>query len=131
MTPKLRILIPLLIMVCCAVYTMTLISLYLCPLTWRRGIALLLLVSLFHYYFTWRKGCVVFTGIYLLLATFNVISIGPDNTVFFVQLGSVQLPDIQLVGLGLLIVYSFLNVDQLAEMYADYKAAKAQKKEQE
>lgn len=130
MSPKLRILIPLLMMAGCALTTVSLVLFQLNRPTWSLGIALLLLLSLFHYYFTWRKWCVVFTGIYLLLATFDVIAIGPDATAYFLRIGSVQLPYIQLVALGILIVYGLLNVDQLAEMYQDYKEAKAKKKEQ-
>ncbi|WP_276480017.1 hypothetical protein [Paraflavitalea pollutisoli] len=134
MSPKLRILIPLLIITGFVLYTWALIVLEGYPHSMQKDLALILLIVLHYFYFTRRNWCVVFTGIYLLLLTFNLLSITPATTSHSLGIGPVEhrvyTPAIQFIGLGILVLYGILNFDQLTEMYLDYKEAKAKKKEE-
>lgn len=133
MSPRLRILIPLLIIAGFVLYTWTLVLLRWYYPSLEKGLALILLLSLFHFYFTRHKWCVVFTGIYLLLVTFNLLSVTPATTSHSLGIGTegrrLFTPGIQFTGLGILILYCILNFDQLTAIYLDYKEAKAKKKD--
>lgn len=131
MSPKIRILIPLLIMAGCQLYTWLLVCLRFYYPTMQKGISLVLLISLFHFYFTRVRWCIVFTGLYLFLVTINCLTLTPATTALFLGFGrgenAIYTPGVQLIGLGLLVLYGVLNFDQLVEMYLDYKESRTKK----
>ncbi|MBO9564212.1 MAG: hypothetical protein J7621_15615 [Niastella sp.] len=74
---------------------------------------------------------VIYTGLYLLLATFNLLVITPTiNHGFWIKIGSVtiDLPSFNGRAFGVLALYLMLNFDALIDFYLDYKESRKQKK---
>jgi hypothetical protein len=68
-------------------------------------------------------------GVYLLLTTFNLVAITPAITTSWINFGSSGLttPPVQLLSLGLFILYFIMNLDSLINIQLDYKKAKTLK----
>lgn len=66
-----------------------------------------------------------------MLATFNLLAYTPaiSTTRFGINIGSVQLatPPVQLLSLGIFVLYFILNLDSLINIYLDYKEARQMK----
>lgn len=95
--------------------------------TWRHYVGLGLFLILTIFYFKSYKLTVIGTGIYFLLATFNVLSMTAEVTTSWLKIGPVQTPPIQLLSLGLFILFAILNFDPLIDIYLDYKDSKQAK----
>jgi hypothetical protein len=71
------------------------------------------------------------TGIYALLATFNLLTLTPNSEIRSVGVRiagfAIMSPSFQSRGLLVLLTYAILNFDGLVNMYYDYKDAKAKK----
>lgn len=74
------------------------------------------------------KKAIVLTGVYLILATINLLSFLPFITTnsFGIRLGSIDIWTPRLNGFALifLIIYGVLNFDNLVDIYLDYKEIK-------
>jgi len=74
------------------------------------------------------KKALVALGIYLLLATFNLVNIFPFRMAgrMIFSIGSLDLPTPRMNGFSLIIfiIYLALNLGSLMEVYLDYKEAK-------
>jgi hypothetical protein len=75
------------------------------------------------------KKAIVFTGVYLGLATINLVSFLPFHTSTFFELttGSFDInwkPELNLFALFLFITYLIMNFGALIEIYLDYKEIK-------
>lgn len=92
--------------------------------TWRHYVGLSFFLLLVFCYFKYPKLSLAGLGAYLLLATCNVLAITPEITTNWLRIGPVETPPIQLLSLGLLVLYGILNLDPLIEIYLDYKEAK-------
>ena len=90
-------------------------------------LTLLLFAPLVYLFFTRLKWATVLTGVFLLLATINLLPLTPGIETTWVSIGKVILPSFQFFGLMILIVYAILNFDVLTEIYLDYKDAKSHK----
>lgn len=66
-------------------------------------------------------------GVFLLLATFNALAITPAITTSWLNIGGLTTPPVQLMSLGILVLYAILNMDTLIDIQLDYKEAKEQK----
>ncbi|HEY1113633.1 MAG TPA: hypothetical protein VGE66_08720 [Chitinophagaceae bacterium] len=110
-------------------YTWT-VLLFTDPLaTWRHYIGLMLFaVVLFLYTRNFAKA-VVATGIYLILATCNLLALTPSITTtrFGLNIGpdGLYTPPFQLLSLGIFIAYFFINLKALIHIQLDYQEAKA------
>ena len=92
--------------------------------TWRHYFGLIFFLAIIFLFFKNIAGAVVATGVYLLLATFNILAIIPQMAVSWLRIGPIETPPIQLLSMGLFILYVILNLDQLIDIYLDYKEAK-------
>ena len=96
--------------------------------TWRHYIALVLFIILIVLYFKSYKLTVMCTGVYFLLATFNLLSMTAIISTSGIRIGPVLTPPIQLLSLGLFILFAILNLDSLINIYLDYMEAKSKSK---
>ena len=100
--------------------------------TWRHYLALGLFAVLVYLYFKNFTKTIIATGLYLLLATLNVLTMTPERITgwsrFSSQYGSIETPHFQVLSLMLLILFLVLNFDTLFNMYLDHKEAKSQRK---
>ena len=94
---------------------------------WRHYVGLLLFVVIILLYFKDFTKAVVGLGVFLLLATFNVLAITPAVTTSWLNIGGLTTPPVQLMSLGLLCLYAILNLDTLINIHLDYKEAKDKK----
>lgn len=73
------------------------------------------------------KKPIILTGVYLVLATINILSFFPFvfTSSLNISIGSFTLftPAINALALLILIIYSVLNFDSLVDIYLDYKEA--------
>jgi len=87
------------------------------------GLGLFLMVTLL-YAFRWKYG-VILTGIFLILASFNVIAIFPviKSSSYFIKIGEVDIatPFIQWKALLLLILFFFCTWRFLYDLYIKNK----------
>ena len=119
---------PYLLTVIVLIYTWSVIVTTDYYATLKHQIALILvLINLGIYFFKFDYG-IVFTGILLLLATFNFIALFPDivSSSYFIRIADKEIatPTIQGKSLLLMIVFLVLNFGYLIEMYANYKYTK-------
>ena len=94
---------------------------------WRHYFGLALFLMLIFFYFRSYKLTLIGTGIYFLLATFNLLSMTAEITTSWLRIGSVETPPVQMLSLGLFILFAILNIDPLIDIYLDYKEAKQSK----
>lgn len=95
--------------------------------TLRYYIGLVLFVVIAILIFKDFSKAVIGFGAFLLLATFNALAITPAITTSWLNIGGLTTPPVQLMSLGLLVLYVVLNLDTLIEIQLDYKEAKEQK----
>lgn len=97
--------------------------------TWKHYVGLLLFIPLVLLFFKSLPKVTIGLGIYLLLATFNLLAIMPAITTTWLNIGSSGLytPPVQLSSLGLFILYFIMNLDSLINIHLDYKETKALK----
>lgn len=94
--------------------------------TWRHYTGLMLFIPLIILFFRDMSKATIGLGIFLLLATFNVLAITPAITTSWLNLGSSGLhtPPVQLPSLGLFVLYFIMNLDSLINIRLNYKEAK-------
>jgi len=97
--------------------------------TWRHYLALGLFIPILSASFKGYTTAVIVTGVYLLLATFNVIVLTPDITTNYLRVGIFKTPEFQLVAFVLFILYSVLNLDTLIDIYLDLKGVQKSRRE--
>jgi hypothetical protein len=96
--------------------------------TWRHYIGVVLFITLILLFFKSEKATILATGVFLLVATFNGLAMTAAIKTFYFGSSSNATPPIQMLSLGILILYFVLNLDSLIEMQLDYKERKAQRK---
>jgi hypothetical protein len=62
-----------------------------------------------------------------LLATFNGLAMTAEIGTSWLRIGPIETPPIQLLSLGLFILFFILNFDPLVDIFLDYKEAKQAK----
>ena len=67
------------------------------------------------------------TGLFLAVATFNLIAMSPEIYTIGLRVGPISTPEVQPLSLGLLVLYLVLNLDPLINIYLDYKERKVKK----
>lgn len=97
--------------------------------TWRHYVGLVLFVPIIILFFRNFKIAVIATGLYLLLATFNLLAVTPAITTSWINIGSdgIHTPPVQLASLGILVLYFVLNLDTFIDIQLDYREDKKQK----
>ncbi|MEO6229200.1 MAG: hypothetical protein ABJB11_06935 [Ferruginibacter sp.] len=120
---KRLVLIPLIIIAAMLIYCWGIILTTEILATWRQYIGLLLFFILAFLFLKNIVAAIISTGLYLLLATFNLLAMTPTITVSGIRIGAISTPPVQLISLGLFILYFCLNMDSLIDIYLDYKEA--------
>jgi hypothetical protein len=96
--------------------------------TWKHYLGILLFIPLLVLFFKNLHKAILGLGIYLLLATFNLLAVTSAISTSWLNFGSgLRTPPVQLLSLGIFIVYFTLNLDALINMQLDYKEAKTLK----
>jgi len=134
MTTKRKVLfyIPLAIVTCILLYTwyILLFGSRVTDITNYLGLILFIPVLYFLYKDGSCKRSLVVLGIYLLLATFNLVNIFPfrmsGNVVFSIGPLDLPTPQMNFFSVVILIVYLVLNLGSLMENYLDYKESKGE-----
>jgi hypothetical protein len=119
---KVLILIPLLIITGMLVYCWAIILATDIIATWRHYTGLILFCLLIFLFYRSKK-IIIATGVYLLLATCNLLVITPAIYTYHITIG-ISLPPFQHVSLGLLVLYLILNNETIIDNYLDYKESK-------
>lgn len=122
---KILLLIPLIIIAGLLIFCWTKILLTDIIVTWQHYMSLGLFAVLVFLYLKSLTKTVIETGLYLLLATFNALSMMPEINTSYFRTGLIETPHFQLLSLGLLMLFLILNSDTLVNMYLDNKEAKA------
>jgi hypothetical protein len=99
--------------------------------TWQHYLALIFFFPLIFFFRYEFKKAVLFTGIYLILGTCNLLALTPFITTnsFGIRIGSLELemPTFQLYSFLLLLLFFILNFNTLVEYYLEYQDAKKKK----
>jgi hypothetical protein len=120
-----QLLIPIITIAAALIYSWSIIFYSKIIPTLRHYIGLLLFLIVGYLFLKDKKAALLATGIYLILATFNLLAITSDlNTTWIVLFGSIESPHIQLLSLGILILYCILNIDPLIDVYIAYTDSK-------
>lgn len=122
---KVRLLIPLSAVAIMLIYCWLSFAFTEVGATWKHHLGISLYAAIIYCFFTNLKIATIATGVFLLLATFSLLAITPAVSTFALSIGPVTTPDIQLLSLGLFILYLTLNLDQLADIYLDYRGTKS------
>jgi len=96
--------------------------------TWRHWAGLILFVPLVYLFIKDVRKATLATGIYLLLGTFNALTITPVIGTFWIGSDSIHTPPVQLLFLGIFALYFIINFKSLIDIYLNYTEAKALKK---
>jgi hypothetical protein len=99
--------------------------------TWRHYLAVLLFIPLLILFKKDFKKTVLFTGVFLILGTCNLLTLTPSVTSnsYGVRIGSVEVwtPTFQLYSFLLLILFFLVNFNTLVNYYFDYQDEKKEK----
>ncbi|MET0392539.1 MAG: hypothetical protein ABW019_05335 [Chitinophagaceae bacterium] len=98
--------------------------------SWRHYTAPLLFIPVVYLAFTNYPKALIGTGIYLLLASSNLLSLTAEiSSLMDITIAGINIPTppLQLSALGVLLLFLVLNWGTLDEMYLDYKEAREKK----
>jgi hypothetical protein len=117
--------IPLFILtsICINSWVLFLTNIYIVNL--RQYLALLILGVNIFFFFKNDKISTFITGSFLLLAIFNILVYTVTVNSFWFRIADLfNTPEINLLSLGLFLLYFMLNFDFLVNWYYDYKESK-------
>jgi hypothetical protein len=92
--------------------------------TWRHYAGLLLFAVLITMVIRRYKMTLLFIGIFLIAATFNLLAMTPSISTSWLTIGPVSTPPIQLLSFGIFILYAIMNTDELIKLYWDIQERK-------
>ena len=99
--------------------------------TWRHYLAVILFIPILILFKKDFKKDILFTGVYLILGTCNLLTLTPSVTSnsYGVRIGSVEVwtPTFQLYSFLILILFFLLNFNALVNYYLDYQDSKKAK----
>src|SRR5438309_6903778 len=129
MSTKTRILIPFLLTAIALIYCWVMLIVNHYVPSWKHYAALIgfLIIALL----SWKKfsNILIPLGCYLLIATFHIISLSYNQSVFGFGPDTPYTPRFQLLSLGVLVLYAILNLDVIIEWNLDRKERKAVSKQ--
>jgi hypothetical protein len=91
---------------------------------WQHYVGLVLFIPLVYLFFKNVTMCVIALGLYLLIATFNGLAMTAVIITSWMRIGPVETPPVQMLSLGVLVLYFILNIKTLIETYLDYEEKK-------
>ena len=113
---------------CLLVHSWTTMLIQGYTLNWRNITAIVLFVPIPYLLYKNHRHAALFTAVYLLLATMNVISLVPGVSSSYIGIGSVEIGGFNWTGLGLLILHGILNIDTFIDIQLDYAREKERKR---
>ena len=119
-----RLLIPIIIVGLLLIYCWITILTTEVLATWRHYVGLVLFIGLGLLFLKSVTKATIAAGIYLLLATFNALALTSEINTSWFGIGPIETTPVQLLSLGLFVLYFVLNMDSLINIYLDYKEAK-------
>ena len=125
---KKLLLVPLVLTAIFLIYCWTLILTTDILATWKHYTGLILFFVLIFLFFKNLIAATIGLGVYLLLATFNLLAITAEITTSGIRIGSISTPGIQLLSLGLFIIYFWINFNPLVEIHLDHREKKKRNK---
>jgi hypothetical protein len=125
---RLRILLPIIAILILLIYCWTIILTTDIIATWRHYLGLILFLPIIYLFFKSKDLVLISTGIYLLLATFNLLALNAEITIYGISFGPLTTPPIQLLSLGLFTIYFILNLDPLIDIFLSFEENRKQKK---
>lgn len=96
---------------------------------WRHYLGLTLWLVLIFLYLKSFRWAILATGIYLLLASCNVLAMTPVISTSWLTIGPVRTPPVQGLSLILFVLYAFLNADFLIDMSLHLKKSRTPKED--
>ena len=93
--------------------------------TWKHYVGLIMFALIV--FFSVKNKIVIATlstGVFLFLATFNLLALTPEIKTSWIGIGPITTPPIQLLSLGLFILYVCVNMNSLIDIHLDYKEGK-------
>ena len=133
--PKKLLLTVLIIITVILAYSWSIILFTEIEATWRHYLALLLFIPLLILYKKDIKKAVLFTGVYLILGTCNLITLTPSVTSnsYGIRISSFEVwtPTFQLYSFLILIFFFLVNFNTLVNYYLDYQDSKKAKNKQD
>jgi hypothetical protein len=93
-------------------------------LQWQHFVALVFITIITYLYFTNIKKTLILTGVFFLAGTFGLLSLTAGISSFNFKIGPIQLPPLNGLSLGLLLLYLILNLDTIIEMKLNYEDKK-------
>ncbi|HEY4288967.1 MAG TPA: hypothetical protein VGN00_17810 [Puia sp.] len=113
--------IPLIIIAGLLIYTWSTILFTDICATWKHWLGFLLFLPLPYLVIKKYTLGLFGTGIYLLLGTFNLLALTPTIYTNRFFIGSLGTPAVQLLLLGIFVLYAILNFNAFVDIYVDYK----------
>lgn len=96
---------------------------------WRHYLGLTLWLVLIFLYLKTYRWAILATGIYLLLATCNVLAMTPVISTSWLTIGPVCTPPVQGLSLILFVLYAVLNIEVLIDMSLQLKKSRTPKED--
>ena len=121
---KIPVLIPILVIGAMLVYSWTTFLTTDLIASWRHYIGSVVYIIIVVTFFLNIKFSTILLGVYLLFATFNLLAVTPSISTNWIQIGPVSTPPVQLVSLGIFVLYAILNFNPIVDFYLDYKERK-------
>jgi len=95
---------------------------------WRQYLGIGLFIIIAFLFFRKIIACTVLLGVFLLMASFNMVVISSDTFSAGIKIGPVSSPGVHPLSLGLFILYLCFNMGPLIEIYLDYEEKKERRK---
>ncbi len=129
---QILILIPLITIAGILIYTWTVIFFNDDIAAWQHYAGIILFSVLVFFFFKDYQKSIIATGISLILGVCNLFTLTPSVSwvSYAIRIGSLKIstPSFQPLSLGLLVLYTILNFDNLVNIHLDYKEAQELKK---
>ena len=128
---KKLLLIPLIIMTILLSYCWAVILTTDILATWRHYIGLTLFIIIVFLFFKNLIAATIGTGIYLLLATFNLLAMTAQINTSGIRIGEVSTPGVQLQSFGLFVIYFLVNLNPLIDIEFKYQEKRKRNKKKQ
>jgi hypothetical protein len=124
---KILLAIPLFIAIGCIIDSWITILTSDYTIRWQHYTALVFLAIVIYFYFKNFTKAVISTGVFFIIGTLNMFSMTADIETMNLGIGPLITPPFNSLSLGLLFLFSILNLVTMMNMYLDHKEMKNKK----
>jgi len=117
---RILLLIPLSLTAIELIYSWTIILSFNIIAEWRQYLGLGLFILVAYLFFKKIVTCTLLLGVYLLLASFNLVVINSEIFAAGIKIGPIYTPSVHPLSLGLFILYLCFNMGSLIDIYLDF-----------